>query len=191
MKVFRSRPPDRLITSDRAYVVDPLPQLVVGDYDLTSALAEVDDDVLLLEWDLAVDRDQLLAFVDTARAEPDLVRVAPYRLYATYDERLAHEMHGLRFREPEDVWAHRVAVSAHAWRFIDEQDQTCDIFGLGVVWLPGKLIRRFIETKPPEWRFDDTTFSGWHQTTIGAPVPIEWECRPVHLHYEFPPEWLS
>jgi hypothetical protein len=83
MKLVRSWPAN--IPEGRSYVVDDIERFVMGADNDTQfdyrRLVDYDDDVVLIEWDIAVGGEQLRTFIDRARAEPDRVRVAPYLLY--------------------------------------------------------------------------------------------------------------
>ncbi len=61
-------------------MVDPLERVVIDNHDY-KALAELDSDVLLLEWDIAVGKEDVEAFARRAKATPGDVLVAPYLLY--------------------------------------------------------------------------------------------------------------
>jgi hypothetical protein len=167
MKVLRSWPA-MIPAADRGYVVDLLPKLVLTGYDY-GPLAEVDDDAVVLEWDVAVGREDLDAFVACATADPGRVIVAPYRLYVS-------TVHAYVF--PRPVWAHRRADGTH----IDTGEASCALFGFGMVYLPHALIRAYRAACPGH--FSDGSFSGWHLRTVGTPVPICWDVHPVHLHYQ-------
>lgn len=172
MKVLRSWPSE--IPEGRSYVVDTLPRLVMDSYDYR-CLEDVDDDLVLVEWDVAVGAEELERFIDRARSEPDRVLVAPYRLYmATKGDR----------NLPETVWAHRRYRSPETTsaRFVKEDEQTCHLFGLGLVYLPRAVVQAFIRSWPGH--FSDASFSGWHYRNIAQEVPIDWETRAVHLHYK-------
>lgn len=176
MRLIRSWPAN--VPDGRSYVVDDIERLIIDNSDYRE-LATVDDDVLLLEWDIAVAKEDLALFAGEAQANPGRVLVAPYRIY--YEHMLA-----------EPVWAHRrwggepkgmanpvgaVPVSTH--------DPYCNLFGLGMCYLPGKLVRGFLDDR---WanHFGDVEFSMWHYLTVCHEVPICWDVRPVHLNYQIP-----
>lgn len=177
MRLIRSWP-DR-IPEGRSYVVDDIERLVISRHDY-KPLAAVDDDVLLLEWDMAVGQEDLRRFADRAAESPDRVLVAPYVIYA--------DTYGL----PSDVWAHRHwdgtgagTISPTGAIPVATGDPTCNLFGLGMCYLPRELVRRFAALS---WssHFGDTEFSMWHYTHVAHDVQIMWDARPVHLHYLTP-----
>jgi len=178
MRLLRSWPaviPD----NNRNYVVDGIERLIISNHHY-GALAEVDDDVLLLEWDIAVGQEELRRFAELARVTPGRVLVSPYRIYA--------DTYGL----PADIWAHRwwdgtgagtvTPIGAHS---VQTGDPFCQLFGLGMVYLPRDLHRRFVEAS---WasHFGDKEFSMWHYERVEHDVPICWDVRPVHLNYLIP-----
>lgn len=151
-------------------MVDAIPRLVMQDFDY-KVLSLVDDDVLLIEWDLAVSREHLQSFAKKASEQPDRILVAPYLLY---------NPHGT-------VWAHRRYTALGQKRYVVEGEPTCHQFGLGLTYLPRELVRAFLDDYPGP--FTDSTFSGWHYRNAPNPeVEIDWSCRPIHLHYELPEE---
>jgi len=165
--------PERL-----GYVVDDVERLVI-DHDYRP-LGDIDDDVLLLEWDIAVSKEDLVQFAATARRWwRESVIVAPYRIY--YEHMLS-----------EPVWAHRswdgepkgMANPVGAVP-VGTGQPTCNLFGLGMVYLPAKLVRAFIDAK---WsnKFGDVEFSMWHYLHVTQDVPICWDVHPVHLNYRTP-----
>lgn len=174
MKLLRSWPAE--VPEGRAYVHDSVDRLVMSGYDYR-ILDAVDDDVLLIEWDIAVDKQQLQTFAARARSQPERVLVAPYKLYHFSSDR----------DRPEPVWVHRkYEGTPETGRLVhvSEQDPVCHLWGLGLTYLPRWIVRRFLD----EWSgtLSDGAFSGWHYRNIEQDVPIAWDVRPVHLHYQIP-----
>lgn len=168
MRLIRSWP--WRVPPGRAYVVDDIEHLVLDNHNYRP-LADVDDDVVLLEWDIAVSLEDLRAFVGHAREARDEVLVAPYRLY------------------PAGIWAHRTWTGRGpgAWGAepVEDGAATCNLFGLGLVYLPRALVAAFLKAG---WanHFGDVEFSMWHYKNVTKDVRIAWDVRPVHLHYEIP-----
>lgn len=183
MKLLRSWPatipPAGAHGPVRAHVVDGLDRLVMEDFDYR-CLADVDDDVLLIEWDLAVGAEDLDEMICRCRAAPEKVRVAPYRLYMSQSG-LPHPTGPL--------WAHRRYEGdpqTGSTRFVRPTDPACHLFGLGLTYLPRWVIAGICA----DWDgyVNDTNLSSWHyRNAPDVEVPIEWDIRPVHLHYH-PPE---
>lgn len=182
MQVLRSWP--ARIPPDRGYVVDNIDRIVIDNYDYSEALANVEDDILLLEWDIAVDRDALLRFGQRAQLHPDRVAVAPYRIYAE------------AYHIPEDIWAHRHWGGEGAGTMcprgriqpVATGDPTCNLFGLGMVYLPRDIIRGYIDDGYAR-HMGDVEFSMWHYQKIRQEVHILWDVHPVHLHYNAANVW--
>ncbi|MDG4784348.1 hypothetical protein O7626_00475 [Micromonospora sp. WMMD1102] len=176
MRLIRSFP--TTVPPGRAHVVDGIERLLLERYDYTP-LGDIDDDVLLIEWDLAVGQEQLLAFAERAAGQSEDVLVAPYRLYAgNYTSR------SLR----ETVWAHRRWPD---YRHVATGDPVCNIFGFGLTYLPRKLVRGYLDARAAAsdgntWGFSDGSFSGWHHRCVKPNVPIAWDVQPVHLNYQLP-----
>jgi hypothetical protein len=135
-------------------------------------LVDLDDDVLLLEWDTACSQEQLQAMVDYANDDRSRVIAAPYRTYMDTETPVV-------LREP--VWAmRRYNPGENTTRFVEETDTHTHFFPLGMTYLPRDLIRAFVATGH---RFGDAEFSGWHYRNVTQEVPIPWDVRPIHLHY--------
>jgi hypothetical protein len=181
MKLVRSWP--AVIPEGRSYVVDDIPRFIMGGegdrpYDYRG-LAELDDDVVLIDWDIAIGGEKLALFMARAKAEPEQIRVAPYVLYRRASRQgraqVPFYVHRIRTREARS-WAKR-------------HDTHCQMFGFGLVYLPKALIRQFVDQMNPDSHFGDSEFSRWHMNN--APVhlrnvPIDWDCEAVHLHYNTP-----
>lgn len=170
MKVLRSWP--FAIPPGRSYVVDTLPRHVMSDYSYRG-LGDYGDDILLIEWDMAVSREDLVRFAELVAERPGEVLVAPYKVY-TPTRRLAPLPGGPK-------WVHRRYVGdKESTRWVTEDDAECDLWGLGLAYLPRAVIEEFLAFWPGH--FNDTAISGWHFDRYG-PVRIAWDVRPIHLHY--------
>jgi hypothetical protein len=177
MRLLRSWP--ARIPEGRAHVIDTIQRLPIDNHHY-GPLAAIDDDVLLLEWDMAVGQEDLRQFADHARANPARVLVAPYRIYADV------------YNLPADIWAHRTWNGDGAGTVIPrgalpvrDGAPTCNLFGLGMVWLPREVVRGFLAGHYAS-HFGDKEFSMWHYQQVTREVPIAWEVRPVHLNYLIP-----
>jgi hypothetical protein len=173
MRILRSWP--ATVPAGRAHVVDNIERLVMDGYDYR-VLGDVNDDVLLLEWDIAVGLEDLERFAAAATEDPGRVLVAPYRLYS-YASGRPHL----------GRWAHRRyegdPATGHL-RHVDENDTACHLFGLGMTYLPRDITQAFLAAW--DGRVCDVSLSGWHYRNITPEVPIAWDVRPVHLHYDIP-----
>lgn len=177
MRWVRSFP--SVVPPGRSYVVDMLPRLTMTNYDYTP-LASLDDDICLLEWDIALSETDRKIFELQTHAEPGRVRVAPYLLSVPGPLHYAHR----RLVSPI------LAYGKLSERWINQADAFCEYFGFGCIYLPRDLIRRFSRANarerggnpPADTRFTDQTFSYWHYHGGHGPVPIEWAITAVHLH---------
>lgn len=180
MRVLRSWP--ERIPDGRAYVVDDLERLVIANCDY-GALRHVDDDVLLLEWDIAASREDLEVFGAKASADPGRVHVAPYRIYPD------------NYLIPEPIWAHRSwdgtgigTTCPRGAKPVADGDPAASLFGLGMVWLPRDVLRAWFKAG---WaaHFGDVEFSMWHYQYVARSVPILWDVRPAHLNFTASKVW--
>lgn len=173
MKLIRSWPKE--IPEGRSYVMDDIPRLVMSDFDYR-CLIDVDDDVVLIEWDIAVGGEQLRTFMERALETPEKVRVAPYLLYRG----------GRRGGPQVPYYVHRV-VQQSVKRWARPEDTHCQMFGFGLTYLPAHFVRGFVDHLRPQNQFNDSTFSRWHMLTApNRNVPIDWDCHAIHLHYTTP-----
>lgn len=170
MKLIRSFPAS--VPPGRSYVVDDAQKFFNADYDYRG-LASIGDDVIQLDWDTAVSREDLIRFADQARKHPDRVLVAPVLVYPDSRKGLTQPVWNLRRYADDSEQATRHVITY--------RDETCHLFGFGMVYLPHKLLEAFER----EWlgKFDDTGFAGWHYRNVEREVPIAWQIQPVHLHY--------
>lgn len=184
MKLIRSWPL-QIPRNRTGYVEDDAPRMVMQMHDYRrGGLADIDNDLLLLEWDIAVAKEDLQQFADLARKNPDDVLVAPYRLYGDRYPNLQEPM----------IWAHRHwagepkgmagTEGAHP---VATGDPTCNLFGLGMIYLPLELVRAFFADDFSN-HVGDVEFSQWHYWNVAKDVPIAWDVRPVHLNFIVPSE---
>ena len=175
MRLLRSWP--ETVPGGRAYVHDDMPRLIMKNFDYRAPLTDVNDDVLLIEWDLAIGKEDLIAFAARAAATPDDVLVAPYRLY-----------HAASGRDrPQPVWVHRRyegTGDSESLRHVTPDDETCHLWGLGLTYLPRWIVAECLAAW--DGTLTDGALSGWHHRNIKTDVPIAWDIRPVHLHYRIP-----
>lgn len=165
MRLIRSWP--ARVPRNRAHVVDNLPKLIMDGWDYAPIVDVNDEGVILLEWDIAIDREGLERFTAAAQADPEHVRVAPFRIYQTTAHSYPIKPH----------WAHRRADGTR----VEEGEPTCTLFAFGMIYFPPGITRRYLDEVPGH--FSDGSFSGWHHNNVAPEVPIMWDVRPVHLHY--------
>jgi hypothetical protein len=165
VKILRSFPDDGG-PPGRAHVEDDLERYLNRPYDY-SGLKAYGDDILLLEWDIAVSRTDLGIFAQRVKGSEWPV-VAPFLSRAG-----AKYMH----------WrAQTTAVEAERYRPIRKGEPDCDLFGFGMVYFPAWVLRDY----PPGWGnssiLSDGSLPRWLQTLPQAkPVPVDWGITVVHL----------
>lgn len=173
MRFLRSWP--QVVPKHRAHVVDDIERHVMQDFSYRG-LGDYRDDILLIEWDMAVGAEDLIRFREHIAEDPTRVVVAPYRVYESTTRSIP--------LPGGPKWVHRKYCGTDnpkdRLRFVGEDDADADLWGLGLTYLPRNIIREFLDFYPGH--FSDGTLSGWHFDRYG-PVPIAWDVRPVHLHY--------
>lgn len=172
MRLVRSWPAQ--VPEDRPHVVDGIDRFIMEHYDYRG-LAELGDDVVLIEWDLALDRPDLERFLQRCVDDPGQVRVAPYLLYPASTGKT------------EPHYCQKIRVGGENRWVTGPEDEFCQMFGFGLVYLPKYLIDGFTQTLIRNRRFSDVTFSHWHWRHAPKQhknVPIDWDVRPVHVHYD-------
>lgn len=173
MRIIRAVPKE--IPKDRNYVVDQLDAIPMWDYDM-AFLREYKDDVILLEWDMAVAYHDLVNFIIHARNAPQLVHVAPYILYP-----ISTDLTG-------PVYAHRHMVREIPLHldWIDYGDPVCDLFSTGMVYLPQEVIAASaLADELITWHdnLNDSKLAFWYYYSYHRKIPVHWDVRPIHLHY--------
>lgn len=175
MKLVRSFPFPEEIPPGRNYVVDDAERLINRDHDYRG-LIDLADDVIQLDWDTAVSREDVETFAKRARAAPDRVLVAPVLVYPS------PKRTGL----VSPVWnVRRYQPGGMAMRYCTPGDDSAHLFGFGMVYLPADLLAGFARVLGSAAfpRFGDMEFAGWHHRHVRPEAAIVWEVRPVHVHY--------
>lgn len=173
MRLVRSFP--EVVPEGRNYVVDDAERLVNHGHDYRG-LIHLADDVIQLDWDTAVSREDLEVFAKRARQAPDRVLVAPVLVYPS------PKRTGLTV----PVWnCRRYQPGGMAMRYCTPEDPAAHLFGFGMVYLPGLLLEEFgrVLGSAAAPRFGDMEFAGWHHRHVAEDAAIAWEVRPVHVHY--------
>jgi len=159
----------------RARVEDDTTRLLNEGYEYRG-LRDFDDDILHLDWDMAVSKEDLVSFAGKAKQRSDEVRVAPYLIYPDTRPGL-----------PKPTWSCRkyTADDRSQLRYISDGEETCHLFGFGMVYLPRDLIIGFTDTYPAGGRvlMDDNAFSTWHHAEVKAETALDWDVKPIHLNY--------
>lgn len=159
----------------RGRVEDDAHRLYNDNYEYRG-LVELDDDILHLDWDMAVSKEDLQTFAARARKVPDQVLAAPYLIYPDTRPGL-----------PGPTWSCRRYLddTKGSTRYIEQGEATCHLFGFGMVYLPRDLIRSFVQAYPAERgiTMDDNTFSQWLHLNVQPETELDWDVRPVHLNF--------
>ncbi len=176
MKWYRSWP-DK-IPPGRAYVVDSMTRLVMNDADYNTVQPWPDDEpgFCMLEWDIALAREERERFVELVHRSPNRVLVAPY--YKTLDPLdgpiCIHRVRRAKGdRRPPRGWGDWSPLPRFATR--------TDLFGFGCIYLPLKVVQEYKQANPHKPRFDDTSFSVWYRARYGE-ADVTWDVHPQHLH---------
>ena len=174
MKLVRCWP-DPAPVGRTGYVVDDCPRLYNTNYSYRGLVA-LDDDVISLDWDTAVGRDDLVTFAKRCRANPDQVLVVPQVMDV-----------GWRRGWTDSRW-NCMVYEGNGKRHVRPGEPTCHLFGFGMVYLPRDVLAAFEARWAPKLdagtvRFDDMGFAGWHHREVSRDTPIAWEVNAVHLHY--------
>lgn len=182
---------DYSVKSGRSIVIDPehCEPFFNSDYDYRGLFETMTEDTVLIEWDIAISREDRARFEEHIASSPGRVHVAPYKHY---------------FYKPEGQeygWVHRNGEDSFS---VAEGEPECQFFGFGLVYLPLWLVRAFLDELSNGQRMTeraqrrglwlavllqgqkvtDVSFSAWHWQATGHTVPIHWDVRPIHLNYK-------
>lgn len=176
MKLVRSWPLEP--PADHPQIIDNCERVYIPTVDYRP-LVELEDDVIQLDWDVAVGRNELRAFAQKCLAEPDLVRVAPTMVYPTRMHRHHKDM------EFKDTWLvfKQLPIGRAS---LEPGEPYCDYFGFGLVYLPWWTIKGFTEYQEQQGNgnpFLDSLFDVWYRKVSGKRVPVEWDTHAVHINY--------
>ena len=181
MLLIRSWPADP--PPRHACCEDQIRRVLTAPFDY-APLCALGDDVLHLDWDIAVSPEDLATFAASARRQPGQVLVGPYRTYPGSlfgADPVPREL-------PGPVWTAKVYADDREWsmHYVQPGDPVAHLFGFGMVYLPAGLLARWAEQFPGA-KMGDMEFSGWHYR-IAGPARICWAVHPVHLNYPPPVE---
>ena len=170
MQIVRTWP--HKVPPHRGHVQDDLPRFVMGGYDYRPLFEQTDDDLLIIEWDIAAGAEHFAAMLDLIHSTPDRVIAAPYRIY-------------MLKRDPGPHWVMRRYDDEGATRWVTDGEDSCHLFGFGLTYIPRETWRAYVAANKRGW-VNDNSFSRWHHEHVAAEVPIPWDIQPVHLHYPTP-----
>jgi hypothetical protein len=179
MRLVRSwpnRPPDK-----HPRIYDNCERVYIDTTDYRPLL-QLNDNVLHLDWDVAVAQDELRDFARKCQAEPELVRVAPTMSYPTRQRRWH------RTTTPHHRWMGWTLTDDRKERILCKPgDPFCHVSSFGVIYLPRWSIEAFceaLETGEYGPDFLDFPFCYWHHVaTGGRGIPIEWNTNAIHINF--------
>jgi hypothetical protein len=178
------------LSCGRSIVWDPrhCEPVYLAGYSYLPLFEQMTTDTIVIEWDLALSREDRARFEGHCQAAPDLVHVAPYPHYEYKPDGWDHG------------WVHRNDDLLTG--SITEGEPDCKFFGFGLVYFPLRIVQAFLDdiALPPgelaarrgeqlagllaEKSVTDVAFSAWHWAALARRVPVHWDVRPVHLNYE-------
>ncbi len=160
----------------RDYVVDHLPRILiaghnyktVSDYRSLGTENGWPDDVpgfCMLEWDIALDSHGRRSFAAQALLEPHEILVAPYRWQASWIHFVGNDGRG----------------PTEESRPVNVTDKRTDSFGLGCIYIPSGVLRKFLPAMD-RLGFTDYTFGQWYYGLYGS-ARLTWDVHPQHVHH--------
>lgn len=173
MRIMRAFPRPGEIPPGRAYVQDDLerlytPRSPLGNGDF-AAVRDITEPLILVEWDVAIDRRELARFELMAEGR-DWPMCGPH-----YKIGEGGHIHWVMFRE----------TPAGGYRTVWRGEPDCDRFPMpGLLYLPGGLLADCPAS-------DEGSDGVMNEGTIGRylrrrpdwrPYPIAWDIKMVHLH---------
>lgn len=179
----------------RSYIVDDPSQCQVFYHDgynnYRPVMESLSTDAVLLDWDIAVSREDRIRFEQHIADDPDIVQIAPYLLYRgpKHMDIPADEPQYAAF-PPEIIRAslpkvHPLYLPDAPPRddvHIREGEPRAATFGFGMIYLPLAVVRRFLEECHVR-QVTDGAFSIWHYRVLQKETPVHWDVRPIHLNY--------
>src|ERR1700733_3447866 len=160
MKILRSFP-NETPPPGRGYVVDAIERFPQPAFDYTE-LKNYGDDLVILEWDIAVSSLDLARFAGRAFGG-QWPAVAPF-----FNRDTGKVMH----------WRQEETGLRPIWR--NEPD--CDLFGFGLVYLPWWVIRDYPLGYGGSSILSDGSLPGWlREHAAWKPIPVDWNTTVVHI----------
>jgi hypothetical protein len=144
-----------------------------------SPLLDLDDDLIHLDWDVAVGRNELKRFADKCKAEPEIVRTAPYTTYKSR-QYLNHPWRG--GKDQFTVWHYSLGGQKVE---LLQGELNCNLTGFGLIYLPKLAFAGYMADKPDGEPAMDTPFCLWYLENTGRDIPVEWWVNAVHVNYSF------
>lgn len=174
MRIVRSWPKDQ--PSDHPFVMDNCERVYIDTVDYRP-LIDIGENFIHLDWDIAVERNRLRDFVRKCEAEPDVVRVGPYKGYPT---RRWHHKWAWANHEKWYVWK---TDEARLQRIeLKPGDPYCHWFAPGMMYMPFDLWKEFYDDEG--YKVICEGFPDWYHVKHGwTDWPVEWDLNAIHLNY--------
>lgn len=176
----------------RSIVIDPehCEPFYITDCNYTPVLESMTEGTVVIEWDMALSREDRARFEEYILAGPGIVHVAPYRHYA--------------YKPPDKDFSWLVrntGTEGFGDLFCEEGEPDAMYFGFGLTYIPLWIAKAYLAecqkdfntlaktrgvglaTAMKAGRCGDVVFSQWHWMATGHRVPVYWDVRPVHLNY--------
>jgi hypothetical protein len=178
MKLIRSWPQQPPTKNHHPYVVDNCNRVCIPTIDY-SPLLDVGDDLIHLDWDVAVGKHEIQAFAKKCLAEPEDIRVAPVMMYGSR----FYKDDGLSPGRWQDKYMECVQMPVGK-RPVQPGDPYCNYFSFSLIYFPYWTLKGFVDSLRPGEQFRDGNFNEWYgRTTNWRPVPLEWDAHVVHTNY--------
>ena len=175
MRIVRSWPKD--VPADHPFVNDNCERVYIDTVDYRP-LVELGESFIHLDWDIAVERNALRDFAQKCIADPDTVRVGPYKGYPT---RRRHDKWAWANHEKWYVWRNSNPGGYGSKIELVPGDPFCHWFAPGFMYVPFEYWKGYC---------DSTTeavcegFPDWYHKNIGwDEFPVEWDVNAIHLNY--------
>jgi hypothetical protein len=133
------------------------------DFDYTGLFTTMmmkERDFVLLEWDIAIERNGLDKFLKKIERKREVIHAVPYQVLSG----------------DQLVWV----PTNEDWSWVNYGVKTSAHFGFGCTYFPLSRIRHW-KPNPIDPRLTDTNFSNWHFNHFG-PVQLHWDIKVVHLN---------
>src|SRR5215472_17478582 len=123
-------------------IIDAVTRVILPRAFDYAPLAGLDDDVLHLDWDVAVSPEDLHTFAVAARRKAAQPLVGPCRVYpGSLHGTVARQMAGAR-------WNVRSSNGAGAMADCQPGDPSADLWGFAMVYLPREALSGFVHSNP-------------------------------------------
>ncbi len=164
VRILRSFP-NETPPPGRGYVCDEIERFPQPAFDYTG-LKNYGDDLVILEWDIAVSALDLARFAGRVSGL-QWPMVAPFR--NRINGQLMH-------------WRSEPVALGESFRPIYQGEPDCDLFGFGLVYLPWWVIRDYPLGYGGSSMMSDGSLPRWMRGHAGwKPIPVDWTTTAVHI----------